>query len=101
MTALAAVLVMANLIDHHRTRQQEHIVLAFGNVHRVGITERKPLLRYRRHGPAVTGEGIFVVEKTALGLVIVGTRHIYDEMAAEEIEQILAHCGDMTTISVD
>ena len=56
---------MSHLVDTHRHRQDDDVVLARFNLHAIGITDPEPLLRYLGHLIAPLANGVLVVEDVA------------------------------------
>lgn len=79
----------------------EHVVLAVGDVHAIGVGPREPSFAHGGDGAAVALEGVFVVEETALRLQVVGPRHVHGELAAQQREQVLADLGEHAPFAFD
>ena len=65
---------MAGLVHDHGARKDEHVVLPPGHLDAIGIRQREPALRDRRHLATAAREHVLVVEDLALRLQIVGAR---------------------------
>src|SRR6266487_4402650 len=100
-SVVAAVFLVANLVDNDGAGQNQDLIFAFRDVNAVGVSPREPAFRHLRDFAAATPEGVLVVEKVALGIKVIGARHIHGEFAAEERKELLFDDRGELAVAID
>lgn len=80
----SVVFSVAHEVDHGRGRQDRNIIFALIDLDSVGIGPGKICLRYPSDFSTASLEGVFHVKKTAGDFVIIGARHIDEELVLEK-----------------
>src|SRR6266566_8092762 len=87
------VVAMADHVDHDGARKDEYWILALRDFDSIGVGPTEPLLGNCGDDAIAAGECVFVIEKIALGLEIVGSGHIDREAVVNEREELTFHYG--------
>src|SRR5258706_13714227 len=80
--------VVTDHIDNDGSSENQHVVLALRNLDPVGVSPAEPALGHRGYDVASARDRVLVVEKIALGLEVVRTRHVDCEPVVDEREQL-------------
>jgi hypothetical protein len=81
--------------------QDQHVVLARGDVDRVAVGHAQPALGDGRNGLAVPLDRELVAEQVAVDLHLAGAVDVDREPVAEGGEQVLAHLGHVLAVDGD
>lgn len=79
----AFVIGVADHIDHHGTGQNQYVILAVSDLDAVSVVPAEPAFRDFRHPASAALEGVFHVQKTALGFKVVRAGNVHGELAAK------------------
>jgi hypothetical protein len=82
-------------VQRQHAGQDQQVVLAGGDLHRVGVAHGEPPLGDRRHRLVAAPDGEFVVEQVSLHLQVVGTGDVDGEPVSEGREEALADLGGL------